>query len=258
MPERSKLEDLLEITFEASDGGVEGTFRVFGGVRDALWTTYLAIQTSMTGPSTSSSSSASGYNDDFSPSFSFSAASLPRQSLSLNVVDLCTPYYSSPQGLAKLQAMIEILQKKVIVLQSEQIVPVLGVKLLDGGRRTGKRLCVLSGRVGRGERLRGVLRVCGRMDLGVARDHLIQVLAGLEAMREQGVTHDGPFFLPLSSVTFIELIGPFQTSLSTLSSSRRRLEALVLLSRVSAAGAHSRSPPRHFEPNRVRMASLTP
>ena len=86
---------------------------------------------------------------------------------SVSEVDFPTPYYKSNQGADKLTLLAETLRTKVLGLRSDQVVPVLSVQLGPG--RGGKRLALLTGRVGRGERLRGVLRVCGKLEIGVAK-----------------------------------------------------------------------------------------
>jgi uncharacterized protein GlcG (DUF336 family) len=163
-------DSLTEITFASQPGGtpvgIEGTFKLVGGMREKLWTTYLAIPVSK---STAGANGLGGHN-----SSSSSLADLAnsdeydhQQPLSVTLVDFPTPYYRSNQGAEKLALLAETLRTKVLGLRSDQVVPVLSVQLGPG--RGGKRLALLTGRVGRGERLRGVLRVCGRLEVGVAR-----------------------------------------------------------------------------------------
>ncbi|CED82329.1 eIF-2alpha kinase GCN2 [Phaffia rhodozyma] len=175
-----------EVTFGANDEnsmscGIEGSFTIVGGVKDKLWTTYIAIpkhQTIVSLPNTEK------------PSIFDAPGQL--HDTSITMVDFPTAYYSSAQGSHKLNNLFETMKTKVLALKSDQVVPVLAVRLteIQTGVKKWKRLCLLTGRIGRGERLKGILRVCGRLDIELAKDHFIQLLAGLEAMRKQGVTHD--------------------------------------------------------------------
>lgn len=142
--------------------------------------------------------SASSYLNNTLSSSSFlsplTSSFLP-EAQSVTILDFPTPYYLNPLGSAKLFTLLRTLKNKVLPLRSGSIVPVYSVKLVEGnfgkGGRRAKRLCLLTGRVGRGERLRSVLRVCGRLEMSVAKDHLVQILAGLEVLRKDGITHDG-------------------------------------------------------------------
>jgi hypothetical protein len=188
--------------------GREGRYKIVGGVRERMWTTYLALPLpNLSSSSNSSSSSLSSlpFTDPnqssptiYHPNTSFSSGglSLLPETLALTILDFPTPYYLAPLGSSKLVALFNTLKTQILPLpRSTSVVPVFAIKLVEGnfgknGRRA-KRLCLLTGRVGRGERLRSVLRVCGRLELGVAKDHLVQVLAGLEVLKKEGVTHEG-------------------------------------------------------------------
>lgn len=112
----------------------------------------------------SSVSSADGFD------FSVGGSSLDNNTFSISIIDFPTPYYSSPQGLQKLRSLFETLRGKVLSLSTEQVVPLYSVKLCERGLgRKGRRLCLLTGRVGRGERLRSVLKVSGRLEMGLAK-----------------------------------------------------------------------------------------
>jgi len=67
------------------------------------------------------------------------------------------------------------MRKKLLNFRGEGVVPILSVMLVDlPGKACGKRMGLLTGRVGRGERLRGVLKVCGRLEMGVAKVSLLE------------------------------------------------------------------------------------
>lgn len=172
--EHSSADNLTEITFPSSSstygngnsngggaGGIEGTFRLFGGVREKLWTVYLAIPVPTKIANSSSSSSLAD--------LAGSSSSLSHPLYSVTLIDFPTPYYSASQGAQKLAALAETMRKKLLGFRGDGVVPILSVMLVDRPGKGGKRLGLLTGRVGRGERLRGVLKVCGRLEMGVAK-----------------------------------------------------------------------------------------
>jgi hypothetical protein len=172
--------------------GREGRYKIVGGVRERMWTTYLALPLpNLSSSSNSSSSSLSSlpFTDPnqssptiYHPNTSFSSGglSLLPETLALTILDFPTPYYLAPLGSSKLVALFNTLKTQILPLpRSTSVVPVFAIKLVEGN--FGKN----------GRRLRSVLRVCGRLELGVAKDHLVQVLAGLEVLKKEGVTHEG-------------------------------------------------------------------
>lgn len=175
--------------------GPRMVFKLLGGRRSNLWSEYLALPAEPRFPADDGEHDTS---DDYA-SWGLSGAGgedlLDRPMPSnLNVVTVDFPaqgYYGSPQGLAKLNALFETLARLTRLQSTGGIIPVLGAKLAILPRGGGRRLAILQERVGRGERLRGVMRVCGKLEGGVAKDHLVQVLAGLESLRAVGLTHDG-------------------------------------------------------------------
>lgn len=154
-----------EVTFggkeeNSSSCGLEGTFKIVGGVKDRLWTTYVAVpifDTLVAFPHQEHPSNIS--------------APIHLHDTSITLVDFPTAYYTSTQGSHKLNNLFETLKTKVLALKSDQIIPVLAVRLTEvqAGARKWKRLCLLTGRIGRGERLKGVLRVCGRLEMELAK-----------------------------------------------------------------------------------------
>lgn len=161
--------------------GPRMTFKLLGGREFKLWSEFLAL------PSDESEMEDLGWVDEMGTVAS---------NLSVFTVDFpSTGHYASPQGLAKLHSLFKTLEKLSTLSTNSAggIIPILGAKLATLPRGGGRRLAILQERVGRGERLRGVMRVCGRLEGGVARDHLVQVLAGLESLRGVGLTHDGKF-----------------------------------------------------------------
>lgn len=142
---------------------MEGTFRLLGGVREKLWTTYLAI------PIPPSNHNNRDHSSSSSSLVDLASTSSTHQPLSVTLVDFPTPYYSSTQGSQKLGALAATMRKKLLNFRGEGVVPILSVMLVDLPGKGGKRLGFLTGRVGRGERLRGVLKVCGRLEMGVAK-----------------------------------------------------------------------------------------
>jgi hypothetical protein len=178
--------------------GPRMTFKLLGGRRSKLWTEYLALPAEPRFPAD---------DGDFDTSDDYAGWGGSRRLLgcasddvldrpipsNLNVITVDFPargYYAAPQGLAKLAALFDTLGRLTRLQSTGGIIPGLGAKLAILPRG-GRRLAILQERVGRGERLRGVMRVCGRLEGGVAKDHLVQVLAGLESLRAVGLTHDG-------------------------------------------------------------------
>jgi hypothetical protein len=178
--------------------GPRMTFKLLGGRRSKLWTEYLALPAEPRFPAddgdfdTSDDYAGWGGSRTLLGSASDDVLDRPIPS-NLNVITVDFPargYYAAPQGLAKLAALFDTLGRLTRLQSTGGIIPVLGAKLAILPRG-GRRLAILQERVGRGERLRGVMRVCGRLEGGVAKDHLVQVLAGLESLRAVGLTHDG-------------------------------------------------------------------
>lgn len=177
--------------------GPRMTFKLLGGRRSKLWTEYLALPAESRFPDDGDFDTSDDYTSWTGRSKPFIGSSedvLDRPIPSnLNVVTIDFPaqgHYAAPQGLAKLTALFDTLGRLTRLQSTGGIIPVLGAKLA-ALPRGGRRLAILQERVGRGERLRGVMRVCGRLEGGVAKDHLVQVLAGLESLRAVGLTHDG-------------------------------------------------------------------
>ena len=191
----------VQAGFQTAEGeqtaGPRLTFKLLGGRRSKLWTEYLALPAEPRFPTD---------DGDFDTSDDYTGWGESKTLLSggddvldrpipsnLNVVTVDFPasgYYAAPQGLAKLSALFDTLGRLIRLQSTGGIIPVLGAKLAVLPRG-GRRLAILQERVGRGERLRGVMRVCGRLEGGIAKDHLVQVLAGLESLRAVGLTHDG-------------------------------------------------------------------
>lgn len=128
-----------EILFD-EDIGVDGfdgrwaRWILFGGTKDALWTSYTAE------PDTASGSG-------------FVKASLP--TTTVQVIDFSKPFYSTPQGRKKVDAVaVEVARLKEI--RSANVLRVYGVKR-DRSPKGWERILVMAERVADGGRLRSWL-----------------------------------------------------------------------------------------------------
>ncbi|KAK4689653.1 eukaryotic translation initiation factor 2-alpha kinase 4, partial [Tremellales sp. Uapishka_1] len=175
--ERARLESIAGLTDgelelrelvleeEVSVAGYDGSWRnwiLFGGRREALWTSYTAEP--VTGED-------------------FIKAILP--TLDVQVIDFSQSYYSTQQGVKKIEAIAAEINR-LKELNSENVVRVIAVKR-EKSPKGWERLVVVVERFVEGARLGNWIPRDG-MGEEVAKDYLTQILSGLSELHKKGIS----------------------------------------------------------------------